>query len=306
MTLPPSTPTQAPRVTLLLTTYNHGPFVAEAVASCLAQDYPNMELFISDDASEDDTWARVEAAVADYRGPHTISLNRNEQNLFLDHLPAIAGRLSGELVVIACGDDVQYPQRVSRLVALWRQTNATVLASAARTIDAQGAVTGHHRLFDKPPALTLEGFLKTGDNPTCFGAGMAWHRRLTDTFGRLPPGSRNMDFLYPLRGLMLTGAAFCNEPLLDWRRHGGNMTLVFQQDDADNEFDKLQVHERNLLNKMANWHGAIEDAQRLAQATGNQAPLNGVANAAVQHIVKLMGQWRPVRHRLAQAKVGVY
>lgn len=306
MTPPSQTPTATPRVTLLLTTYNQSPFVADAVASCLAQDYPNLEVFISDDASEDDTWARIEAAVAGYDGPHEVRLNRNPENLFLDHLPAIAARLQGDLIVIACGDDVQYPQRVSRLARLWHETDATVMASAARMTDATGAPTGYHRLLDQPPVLTLEGFLKTGDNPTCFGAGIAWHRRLTDTFGRLPLGSRNMDFLYPLRGLMLTGAGFCNEPLLDWRRHGGNMTLGFQMAGAEREIDKLQIRERHLLNVMANWHGAIEDARRLAGLTGRKERANLVVNAALAHILNLIEQWRPIRHRLAQAKVGIY
>ncbi|MBK1703362.1 glycosyltransferase [Halochromatium glycolicum] len=306
MTLTPSTPTQAPRVTLLLTTYNHEPFVAEAVASCLAQDYPNMELFISDDGSEDDTWARVEAAVADYRGPHKITLNHNEHNLFLDHLPSVAGKLSGELIVMACDDDVQYPHRVSRLVELWRETDATVLASSARRISALAEPMGYHRLYEKTPEITLEGFLKTGDNPTCFGAAIAWHRRLTDTFNHLPVGSRNIDFLYPLRGLMLTGAAFCKEPLLDWRRHGGNMSLGFQIEDAQTDTARIQLQERHLLNLMANWHGAIGDAQRFATVTGDQATANRVANAAVQHIINVMNQWRPIRHRLALAKIGIY
>ena len=51
---------QAP-VAIIMTTYNHGAFIGEAVESVLAQTYPAWELIVVDDGSTDET---VEILVA--------------------------------------------------------------------------------------------------------------------------------------------------------------------------------------------------------------------------------------------------
>lgn len=47
-------------VTVAVTTYNSAPFVEETLNSILAQDWPRIELIVSDDASSDATIARAE------------------------------------------------------------------------------------------------------------------------------------------------------------------------------------------------------------------------------------------------------
>ena len=47
--------TKSPGVAVLMTTYNHGAFIGEAVESVLAQTYADWELVVADDGSTDDT-----------------------------------------------------------------------------------------------------------------------------------------------------------------------------------------------------------------------------------------------------------
>jgi glycosyltransferase involved in cell wall biosynthesis len=47
--------TDGPLVSILMTVYNHGPYVAEAIQSALGQTYPNVEVVVVDDGSDDDS-----------------------------------------------------------------------------------------------------------------------------------------------------------------------------------------------------------------------------------------------------------
>jgi len=292
-----------PRVSILLASFNHEAFIAEAVESCLAQDYPNLQIFISDDASEDASFDIARELVDVYDGPHDVVLNRNEKNLFLDHIPGVFGRLDGELIILACSDDVHYPNRASTLVDLWRSSGASVLSSAARRIDAAGRAVGVHRQYDAAPDLSLQHFLQNGDNATCFGAGLAWDRRVFDMFGFLGPGARNIDFNIPARGLLLGGTAFHNAPLLDWRQHDENTTLRVSALDATSEDDALFTNERFYLNRLVNWHEFIRDAQTAGKHGLDAAVVNQVISGGMTWIHQLIGAWRPVRHEITRRKI---
>lgn len=47
-------------VSVIIASYNHGPYIEEAITSVLDQSYPNVELFVVDDGSTDDSVQRIE------------------------------------------------------------------------------------------------------------------------------------------------------------------------------------------------------------------------------------------------------
>lgn len=62
-----------PKVSILLTSYNHAPFLAEAIDSVLAQTFKDYELIIWDDNSTDDSWQIIQsytdARIKAFRNP---------------------------------------------------------------------------------------------------------------------------------------------------------------------------------------------------------------------------------------------
>ena len=109
-----------PLLTVLLTTYNQVDFVEEALSSLFCQDYNNLEIIISDDASDDGTFDLITTMCANYVGRHKVLTNRNEINLGVaGNLWKVFAMACGELMIIADGDDVSLPNRVSLIYDRW-------------------------------------------------------------------------------------------------------------------------------------------------------------------------------------------
>ena len=72
--------TEKPLITFALFAYNQERFIREAVEGAFSQTYSPLEIILSDDCSPDRTFEIMKEMAAEYTGPHTIVLNRNEKN----------------------------------------------------------------------------------------------------------------------------------------------------------------------------------------------------------------------------------
>jgi len=109
-----------PSVTAILLSYNCQEFIGEALASVLAQNYSQLDIFISDDASQDDTFSILQRDIARYDGPHRIELNRRPTNSGSKtaHLNSVFGRISADILIFFDGDDVSKPYTARVLARL--------------------------------------------------------------------------------------------------------------------------------------------------------------------------------------------
>jgi hypothetical protein len=131
-----------PRVTIGVPVYNAARYLPVALDALCAQDYPDLEIVISDNASTDETWEICQRyAVADPR----IRLWRNQRNLG-GH--ANFGKLvelaSGELFKWAAYDDICRPGFVSACVAALDAAGPRAVLAYPKTvlIDEAGAAIG--------------------------------------------------------------------------------------------------------------------------------------------------------------------
>ena len=187
---------------MLLIAYRQPDTIARAVRAALAQTYSPLEIIASDDASDDATFAAMQAALAGYEGPHRIVLNRNPTNLGIGaHLSHLVGLSSGELLFVTAGDDVSLPQRCETVVQAWlaHERRPDLIASALFDMDAAGGL--HATIV--PSALqryrTIADWL--ADPPFVVGAAQAWTRRLFDRFGPLPAGVVAEDLIMVFRAI---------------------------------------------------------------------------------------------------------
>ena len=105
----------APRVSVLMPTWNHAHFIGRAVASLLAQDFQAWELVIVDDASPDDTARALQPLLADPR----IRYERLPENCGLGAaLNAALNTARADLIAYLPSDDLFHRSHLSSLVAL--------------------------------------------------------------------------------------------------------------------------------------------------------------------------------------------
>ncbi|MGQ9889999.1 MAG: glycosyltransferase family 2 protein, partial [Aggregatilineales bacterium] len=104
----------APLVNIGLPVYNGGERVRRAIDSLLAQDYPNFELIISDNASTDGTWDILQEYAA--RDPR-IRLYRNARNIGMTrNFNRVYELATGEYFMWAAHDDRWEPGFISTCV----------------------------------------------------------------------------------------------------------------------------------------------------------------------------------------------
>lgn len=224
-----------PLVTFALLGYRQEDLIEAAIESAFSQDYPHLEVILSDDASPDRTFEKMEEAAASFRGSHRIRLNRNAENIgLLPHLYKVMELARGELVVVAAGDDISYPNRVSKLVEHWQKENADVLFSRYDIISEDGRSCRPCDLPENPNSPS-EPLFPESKVPRIFGAVMgatACYKREIISNIKLPPPEVVMEdiFFSLMSALHSKKVFFVNEALVGYREHSGSSTSKPQSD----------------------------------------------------------------------------
>lgn len=142
-------------VSIVMAVHNEQASVSQAMTSIVEQSYPQWELIVVDDASNDRTGEILQTfAEADSR----IRILHNRQNLGLAASLNRAWQAARhDLIARMDGDDSMLPDRLQRQVDFLRSTpKVDVLGTAAYLFDSQGADLGiarraseHHELCRK-------------------------------------------------------------------------------------------------------------------------------------------------------------
>lgn len=207
------------RASVILLTFNQEEFVAEALNSFLTQNYPNLEIVISDDHSKDKTWEIINAVVKSYVGEIKIILNRNAENIGIGGNYAKAFSLTnGDVVFSAAGDDVSLPNRCSETIAAWQSTGmrADLVATDAFDMTIDGQTVGV-KAIDALQSWDVSRWF--AERPHHFGASHMMTRRLL-ALNALNAQLNAEDQCLMFRALMMGGAIRLAKPLVMHRQNG--------------------------------------------------------------------------------------
>lgn len=216
----------SPRITYAVLAYNQEQYVREAVESAFAQDYSPLEIILSDDYSNDHTFEVMQEVAATYHGPHRLIINRNARNLGLcGHLNALIKKASGEMIVLAAGDDISFPHRVASLVSTYLSAGKPLLVhSKALEIDEDGILTG----AEAPPLLLRNRRLGIRNaalaDSIYLGASGAYSRVLFEKYGPIKYVGAWEDLVLGFRAVLEGRIAYRDECLLYYRVRSGGLS----------------------------------------------------------------------------------
>jgi len=232
----------------------------------LAQTGPPLEIVITDDASVDDTFAVVEAVVADYTGPHTVILNRNAQNLGLSGNIEKAHELStGDVLIAAAGDDISLPHRAARIAEAFAVDAPPLLVcSHAHVIGPDGVELSGK--FHRAVLYHTSDVAKVARSKALYiGATGAWHRSLYNRYGPLEADAYE-DLVLGFRAALEGKVCVLPECLVKYRL-GFGVTSADMYDTDLHTFTARRAHSFNV--SAAVMRQRIKDALRFGLIEGH-------------------------------------
>lgn len=209
---------ESPLVSVIVTCYNYGRYVAQALDSALAQDYPSVEVVVVNDGSTDDS----REVILRYGERVRVIDQPNGGSISAYNAGYAASR--GDIVVLLDADDVLEPDALSRVVAAFGAKVAKVQWDL-RIIDSAGRDLGRkfcHFDASYDAAAVRRSFEATGTYRWPVSVGNAYSRWFADHVFPLSPelgpdGALNT--VAPLYGDVVTLPVV----LASYRVHGRNL-----------------------------------------------------------------------------------
>lgn len=253
-----------PLASVVIDTYNQERFIAEAIESVLAQDFPReqMEILVVDDGSTD----RTPEIVRQFE-PH-VRLLRKENGGQASAINYGVAHASGEFVAFLDGDDVWLPAKLSRVVHEF--------------LTIPPAVMVYHRyvfwdcrddnLWEPDHFAEISGDLLADARRQRLFVGaptsaLAFRREALLRVAPVPEECSFMQDIYLMGTTICLGPVAClSSTLMKYRVHGANLCFT------DREEPDLQV----LRNRIETWEASIGCLQDWIHTNASQRTLHKV------------------------------
>ena len=287
--------------------YQQECFIEASLRSALAQDYPNLRIVVSDDASTDRTSEVIQDILASYKGPHETQFIQQPRNLKIHHVNALMPHfLAAPYTVMGHGDDVFDPDRTSKSIRTMQRERTYSATSNAVVIDSEGADEG--RLMIDPDGdhdLSLPTLCRVSTNRACFGAGLAWRRAVFSQFGLLRPGPRQCDQPIIFRSTLLGGASLISEPLMRYRLHDANINFPRMTELASDP-EKRLIEERRRNNAVATVVAQRETLKIAREKKIGAWDYEELDRIIMESLFAKTSAWSLFRSKMADDGIGIY
>lgn len=241
-----------PHVSIALATYNGERFIAKQMDSLLAQDYPNLEIVISDDCSTDGTWSILQAYAE--RDSRIRLLPRDANRGYVENFVRVFMSCKNDLISPCDQDDIWHPNKTRRLVE--SIDDHSLVYCNSRFIDENGIPLG------KTLADTI-GMI-SGKDPrnllfctSICGHAMLFRKDLVQATNHLGTAPY-IDWIIAFLAAHKNGISYLNEVLVDWRQHQAS-TSAHVRSKAQGSRSKTIETDEKIIHIFSSLPGKYQD-----------------------------------------------
>ena len=234
------------KVDVLLATHNGEKYIKEQIDSILNQTYPNIQLFISDDASTDKT----REILKQYEQNDKVKIFYQEKNLgYIRNFEFLLEKVESDLYMLSDQDDVWKKEKIEKSVEKLENENLDLVFGDLEVVDEN--LNTIYDSFDKYMKLTrkiekcLDSYKLQYLYNCVTGCTVLSKKQLLDKILPLPKNSKYMVHDYWI-GLMvaLNGkVGYLKETYIRYRQHGDNQVGLGKESYKFKKLDQV----RNLF-----------------------------------------------------------
>ncbi len=238
---------ERPLVSILISSYNYGEYLGDAIESALQQTYDKLEIIICDDGSTDGSPGIIERYRTLDQRIRVIYQGNGGQALALN---AAFDMSTGDIICLLDADDVFMADKVRRVVeAFCVAPDAGLAVNRMSIVDKYRKSLGEIPLLSQlaegwqGPSLNICGPRVLPGMPPC--SGLSLRRGIAESLFPLPSGlTAYADTLIQVLAPRITPIVAIQTASSEYRVHGGNVAAVnaFTEDRLRN----VEVWEREI------------------------------------------------------------
>jgi glycosyltransferase involved in cell wall biosynthesis len=198
--------------------YNGERYIADQLRSILDQLADGDEVVVMDDASRDRTVSIIEAL----RDKRVRVIRSSDNRGVVNSFERAIMEAKGDIIFLSDQDDLWKPEKVQRILQAFDDPAITLVQSDANVIDADGNITAES--FCKTRGGFVPGVILNIVRCHYLGCAMAFRRQI---LSRCMPFPRNIpmhDIWIGIVNAYFGKTAYVDEPLVQYRRHGENIS----------------------------------------------------------------------------------
>jgi glycosyltransferase involved in cell wall biosynthesis len=234
-----------PLLSIAIITYNNEKFINAAIESALAQDYPNIEIVISDDASTDDTVKIITKYIQAYPDKIRLLIAKKNMGAVANWFKCI-NTCRGKYIIGLGGDDEFYPNKVAKQVEIMENDPYIAICYADASVVQVSTQKELYRLSDKTP--TKSGGIELAlSDCTYYSPTMMFCKSLTpkeNTFKMIRHGA---DLAFYKEFMILSAPLgtiyYLPEIVYKYQKHDMNITVT------NNRYRREHIEAIKLLQK---------------------------------------------------------
>lgn len=234
-----------PLVSIAMTVYNCEKFISNAIDSVLSQDYPNIEIVLSDDVSTDNTISVIKKYIKQY--PSKICLLTAKKNVgAVENWFKCVSNCKGKYIVGLSGDDELYASAISKQVNIMENDTEIAICYGDVSVFHVPSNREIYRLSQKAPSES-GGIEVALSNSIYYSPTMMFQSKFTPKENSFKMVRHAADLAFYKEIMILSDSNskiyYLPEILYKYKRHEANLTV------SGFEYHKEHIEAIKILQK---------------------------------------------------------